>query len=578
MKRAKKSVKKVFCLTLCLALCLSLFAACGKKQEENKENASGTQDKQSEQNQNDTGNTDKSDTNGENTTPDDAGQDGESADGETAGSGITFPLAEKAEISVWVPWSSPVCDSPDEVGAVRVMEERTNVHINWTTAGSNEASEKFGLMMASGNYPDVLCNAGGYYSGSITAGLEDGVFLDLTDIIEANMPNYTAIITSNPEYDKMTKLDDGRRGAVYQVNCYNMERIEGENPWIGSVVRKDWLDKLNLELPETIDDWHEVLTAFKENYGAVMILNSTGINWAQDFISAYGVLSGFFQKDGTAYFGPLEEGYKQYLATMQQWYQEGLIDPNFNSFNLWTDTNRMFANNEAGAGSIIGSSAYSYLKDSGMTNEEGFFLQTVPAPVLNEGDTSYIGMSIPVFSRHLVLSTNCKNPELVLSYLDQYFTEEGMEISSYGVEGESYAKKQDGSYEFLPVVKENPEGLSPADACSKYTMMAGQYFGFYNWGYAPPLYGEWLNEAQGIWKTDDSMNMPTNMTMTPEETIEYYTYYTDIQTLVEEFTAKCIMGSETLENYDSFVDSLKSYGVEKCLKIQQAALDRYNTR
>ena len=278
------------------------------------------------------------------------------------------------------------------------------------------------------------------------------------------------------------------------------------------------------------------------------------------------------------YYGPLEEGYKQYLVMMRQWYEEGLIDPNFNSFSEWTDTNQMFANNEAGAGPIIGSYTYTYLKDSGMTKEEDFFLQTVPAPVLNKGDTSYSGMSIPVFSRHLVLSNNCKNPELVLSYLDQYYTEELMEITSYGIEGESYKKKEDGSYEFLDVVKNNADGLSQADACSQYTMMAGQYFGFYNWGYAPPLYGEWLNEAQGVWKTDDSLNLPSNITMTPEETIEYSTVYTDIKTLVQEYTAKCIMGSESLEHYDSFLQSLHDYGIERCLEIQQSALDRYNAR
>lgn len=578
MKRAKKSVKKVFCLTLCLALCLSLFAACGKKQEENKENASGTQDNQSEQNQNDTGNTDKSDTNGENTTTDDAGQDGEPADGETAGSGITFPLAEKAEISVWVPWSSPVCNSPDEVRSVQIMEERTNLHINWTTVANNEENEKFGLLMASGDYPDVLCNGGNYYSGGVTGGVEDGVFLDLSDIIEACMPNYMAILALSPEYDKMTKLDDGRRGAVYQANCYNMERIEGENPWIGTVVRKDWLDELGMELPETMDEWHDVLTAFKEKYGAVMTINASGINMAQDFISAYGILGGFYQKNGTVHFGPLEDGYKQYLQTMSQWYQEGLIDPNFNSFSEWTDTNEMFATNVAGVGPIIGSYSYSYLKDSGMAKDEDFFLQTVPSPVLNKGDTPHFGMSIPVFSRHVVLSNNCKNPELVLSYIDQYFTEEVMEIASYGAEGESYVKNADGSYKFLDVVKNNPDGLSQADAVGMYMMRAGQFFGFYNWGYAPALFGEWLDEAQGIWKTDDSLTLPATMTRTPEETIEYSGLYTDLDTLVKEYTAKVIMGSESLDNYDTFVQKLHSYGVDRCLEIQQAALDRYNAR
>ena len=72
--------------------------------------------------------------------------------------------------------------------------------------------------------------------------------------------------------------------------------------------------------------------------------------------------------------------------------------------------------------------------------------------------------------------------------------------------------------------------------------------------------------------------MPTNMTMTPDETTEYYSYFTDIQTMTREYTVKAIMGQENLDDFDSFVTSMKNVGLDRCIEIQQNALDRYNAR
>ena len=68
------------------------------------------------------------------------------------------------------------------------------------------------------------------------------------------------------------------------------------------------------------------------------------------------------------------------------------------------------------------------------------------------------------------------------------------------------------------------------------------------------------------------------MTMTDEENSEYVTLYTDIETLTQENTVKFITGEKSLDEYDAFVQQLKTYNIDRCIELQQAALDRYNAR
>lgn len=61
-------------------------------------------------------------------------------------------------------------------------------------------------------------------------------------------------------------------------------------------LRQDWLDELGMETPVTIDDWHDVLKAFKDNYNceaSLLIAAKTSYDSMHHFLSAYGVLGEF---------------------------------------------------------------------------------------------------------------------------------------------------------------------------------------------------------------------------------------------------------------------------------------------
>ncbi len=571
-----KKLRKVLALLLVAVFLVSALAACGKK--DNKDQKTDDKGSQTQDDKKDDTNDKQDDSN--------TGDDSQ-GDDQAAGDGWSWPLPEKKELSIWLWWTNEYANDPNELKGIQKIEENTNVHVNWVTVLNTEAKEKFGLLMASGDYPDILRSAESYYTGGLVQACNDGVIYDLTEYIPQYMPTYQALRASSEKLEKDTVTDDGRMVGVYTI-ASNNGVVEGERVWDGLCIRQDWLDALSLPTPVTIQDWHDVLKAFKDNYNceAPLLIGATnGYDVCHNFLSAYGVLGSFYNDNGTVKYGPLEDGYKQWVQLFRDWYAEGLIDPNFISNDAaFTGSAEYLGTGRAGAAANIWGLTADTYKTQGYTTEEDYFLAGVTAPVLNEGDTPQIGYAMSELTKEtLCITTNCKDIELACRYLDYWYTEECMFLDSLGIEGESYTDDGDGTYSFTDQLKElvtngTYPSLSTAVA-AEYTMSTSD-FGLYNWAMFDPMYeGMRTLEAYDAWdKASYDLMLPPCMTMTEDETIKYGNLFTSIETLVQENTVKFITGSKPMEEYDAFVQELYNYGIEECIGYKQAALDRYNAR
>ena len=122
---------------------------------------------------------------------------------------LTLPISEeKKEISVWRVYSNQYVEDMNDLPTIQKMEERTNVHVNWSTVSMMEASEKFGLLLASGDLPDVMW--GGTYTGGNQKGIDDGMFLDCDELVKQYMPNYYNLVTANDTIRKKVTASDGK--------------------------------------------------------------------------------------------------------------------------------------------------------------------------------------------------------------------------------------------------------------------------------------------------------------------------------------------------------------------------------
>lgn len=229
-------------------------------------------------------------------------------------------------------------DDPGQLPYFQELESRTNVHLD-LTAVNMSSNETIQIMLTAGDLPDIMYGISSVASTIYTNGygdaLDGGAFLDLTPYLEEYMPNYNSRL-QDEDVKRYVTTDDGRVfGAI------GMYKSGSSVPSTGPVIRADWLEELGLEKPVTYDEYHDVLTAFKNAHPdmstPIFISPHGGCN--ANYLSAgYGVATNtilgssiFIIVDGQVQYSPMLPGYKDYLTMMNQWYTEGLLDHDFYS-------------------------------------------------------------------------------------------------------------------------------------------------------------------------------------------------------------------------------------------------------
>jgi putative aldouronate transport system substrate-binding protein len=464
----------------------------------------------------------------------------------------------------------------NDVLAWQVIEQKTGVHIEWIHPPFGQEQESFNLLIASGDYPDLIINP--LYTGGLDQAIGEEVFLRLNELIDQYAPNYAELRTRNPDVARGTITDSGNLAAFYSINT----PIQG--PWYGMAVRKDWLDELGLSLPVTYDDWYAMLRAFKEKKGAdaPFWFSQRNGDMFGVFAAGYGITGlamgidgSFFQVNGRAKYSPLEPGFKEYITMLAKWYAEGLIDRDYYTRNDYVVPGTLLDPGNTGAFpdiyTIMGYRAY-------MSGDLSMNVVPVPGPVKKAGDRLHLRQyNFERGNNHAVITTACKDPALAVRWLDYLCSDEGSLIQMYGVEGDTY-NMIDGKPVPSEKLTANPEGLDVNVARVKY--LNGISMGKYYW--ERELVGlpqtsldaittVWPSNADGDWE------MP-QITRTAEEGNRFARIMGDVDTYALEMSTKFIIGAEPLGNYDAFVAALKQMGAEEAVAIQQAALDRYYSR
>lgn len=277
-------------------------------------------------------------------------------------------------------------------------------------------------------------------------------------------------MSEHPEIDKQIKTDDG--------SYYVFPFIQGDDmlrTYQGPIIRKDWLDELGLPLPVTIDDWYTVLKAFKEQKGIEAPLTFLGVPnplfglESGGFVGAYGIKKGFYLDQGEVKYGPLEQGYKSFLALFRKWYAEGLIDKNIATVDTKTlDSNMISGRSGASiwnAGAGIGT-----WQPIVMDKQPKAQFVPAPYPVLQEGDKPKFGQRTYAYtgSGGVAISSKSENVEEAARMLDYGYSPEGHLLFNFGIEGLSYVMK-DGYPAYTDLILNNPDKLVPAQALAMYT-------------------------------------------------------------------------------------------------------------
>lgn len=287
-------------------------------------------------------------------------------------------------------------------------------------------------------------------------------------------------------------------------------------------------------------------------------------------------MGNFYVNDGKVVYGYLEPGYKEYLNTMSQWYKEGLIDKDFASIDGATVDKKMTSNV---SGATIGWQYYIEKYNSAVQEsdpEADFVAAPYPSavkgglPEFGQLDNAYAGTS------SAAISATTKNVEAAMRWLDYAFTEEGSMLNTYGIEGTTYTL-ENGKPVYTELVVKNPDGLGSDQVMSKYSH--GTNFPMIQQDNNLPAKYPATTESIGIWKqTNHESHLLPPVTPTAEEADEMSSIMNDINAFVKDIELKIILGTDSVDNYDNYVQQMRDLGIGRALEIQQAAYERYLNR
>lgn len=464
----------------------------------------------------------------------------------------------------------------------QAVEERTGVHVEFVSAGGMGDAEALTLWAAAGTLPDLIPNAAANYPGGGEVAVADDILMDVSSYLEY-APDYDYYRTRTPE-DEQDSLTDS--GYVVELTSFFSEDL---GPSTGPMIRQDWLDDQGLDTPVTYDDWHEVLTAFHNAYDPdyTFLLPNTISAQNNYFASGFGVLSytanargrvtdPFYQVDGTVKFSLLEDGFRDYIALLNQWYTEGLISRDFVSCEADTNGPDLAGYVTSGQTGIWFGDVSQMQSYDESANDPGFHCVAITDPVQKKGDTTHFDSDRTGLTSYSVAAT-CENPEIVMEWVNYWFTDEGVRLANYGIEGESYTLDEDGTPQYTELMTANPDGDTFKTCQLLYTMVmvptvvdTRASFG---------LYSDAQLAAQEIWSSniDDAYVLP-EITMTEDENNELSSIYSDLSTMVSEKLIKFIIGDEPMDNWPSFVADMEDMNAQRCVEIYQDALDRYLAR
>jgi putative aldouronate transport system substrate-binding protein len=436
--------------------------------------------------------------------------------------------------------------------------------------------EQLNLMFASRELPDMIDWNFLNYSGGPEKAISDGIIYNLNDLFANHAPNLSELLKSHPEWDRLVKTDNR--------NYYMFPFIRGEEKlalWQGLQIRKDWLDELNLKVPETFDEWHTVLTAFKEKKGspAPLVLGIT----SSAFAYGYNIDPGFYVgDDGKIKYGSIDPAYRNYLTMMTQWYKEGLLDPDAAALTGDIISAKMTGGVSGATWASLGGNMGVWTNSARTTNPK-FELTAVRLPTIRKNDKPQFIVMDPAYSgsNSVAISTSCKDAEIAARWLDYGYSPEGYMYYNFGAEGVSYTMIN-GYPTYTDLILKNPQGWSIAEALNAHVrsvhggpfVQAGEYFEQYM---ALPE----QRAAPGIWMIEDPYRhfLPP-LTPTPEESASYARIMTEVNTYRQEMITRFILGTEALTDasWNNYINTIKRMGIDQAIAIQNAALARFNAR
>lgn len=475
--------------------------------------------------------------------------------------------------------SNPAENNWDDLFIWNEYEKMTNIKTKWQRVMPDSIEEKRNLTLAGGDLPDAFYAAGLSNLDLLKYG-EQGSFIKLNDLIEEHAPNLVALMEKYPELRQSITLSDGN---IYSLPMAQDPDFISYSVGAKPFFNKEWLEALDMDIPTTTDEYYDFLKAVKETdlnengkddevpYGGRNVTEL--IRWLRGSFGLAKQNNEYIDldpKNDGLRFIPTSDEYKEMLEYINKLFEEELINQ-----NVFTIENDQFLAD--GSEALFGSTVF-YGPTATFGEKGKQYIGGIPLEGPH-GDQSYSKGSLVKRLDALVITNVNEHPEAMIRWADFFYSEEGVQFQYMGVEGETYEVDEDGTLVYIDEIMNSPTGQSVDEEIRKRFAYNGvspvgtnkeEYF------IGAETTEESLAAAEGLKPYLPETAWP-RFNFTAEENKVLTSTGADIEKYVAEMRDKFIAGSIPFSEWDEYVKTLGTMGLEEYMNIQEDAYERYDS-
>lgn len=510
---------------------------------------------------------------------------------------LQFPQAEKVSLTGLINYPANTEANPNNRTIFKRLEEQTNVHIEWNAIPGNQWGDKIQTIMADPNSLTDFIFTAGFGDSDLLRFAEQGIIIPLEEYIDNYMPNLKAVFEKFPEYRKMSTASDGHIWSLPWIEQLGANKTAIQTVGNMSFINKKWLDFLELEVPETIEDFEKVLVAFRDNgdrikaefgiEGDIIPMSCIMNDGDQDpsiLINGFGEGYGDADKgrhiavtdDQKVICAATQEGFKEGLQWLHSLYEQKLIDPECFTHEWST----YVAKGKSGR--------YGVCFSWDVANIDNL-ADWVPLPPLAVNGQRIItpqnGSFTSGYDRgRCVVTAVAKQPALVCAWLDQMYAPIQSPQNNWGTYGEDdefdifvMGKNAAGEdmLQHAPLGDASPVEVREAEAVGGPLAILDEYYGVYVTCPDDAQYRlDWIRDIYTPYMTRNYV-FP-NVFMSKEDTVELSNLQADIEKTVRAKKSEWVRDGFTDDDWNQYLKDLDAYGLEKYLALFQKYLDAYN--
>ncbi len=491
---------------------------------------------------------------------------------------------------------------------VQRWKEDTGIEFEWQPIPADGAAEKLSLMLTSGDdLPDAFWNFRDGQSNQYAVQYADqDVFLPTQDLIEQYCPTVSKVLEDHPQYQKEIVTPDG--------NMYGFPYIEQMKGLVMTsgplLINQNWLDQVGLDMPTTVDEFTEVLYAFKEAgdlngngeadeipaltmFGPEEIDTFGSYNMFYRFTGCFGQADSYCYGnyladhlaviDGKITFTAMDESIRKTADYFHQLYADGLFNVNcFESTSTTNYTNTELSQTIALAG-VVGVWTDMQITDNNVRAEYAAIPQLTGA----DGGLSGFPLNYSEMqdTSNTCITTECKFPEVIACFVEYLVSNPSLSVqSNWGAVGYNYYEDENGmlcfnlddSGNIIPVEPYTSFGDMRVNTtpCRGSMIVLDEYYDTvcqYTYDAVTLLEGQYVNGKEE--QLARGTNVP-RMMMTLEENQRLNQIQPVISDIVDRYVATSVQNGTDDASWNQYLSDLEAAGVNELVEIFQGAYDR----